>query len=60
MGPAMRRNKFHPGILDPQLLLKEGDLAVPAVDLALQANLTILTLGRPRSLRGRKLLARIG
>ena len=43
----MGRNAVHPGILDPQLLLKEGDLVVPAVDLGLQPNLTILTEGSP-------------
>ena len=42
----MRWNPLHTGVLDPQLLLKEGDLAVPAVDLRPQPNLTILALGR--------------
>jgi len=37
---------FHPGVLDPQFLLEEGDLVVPAVDLSLEPNLTILTVGR--------------
>ncbi len=43
----MEWDPFHPGILDPQLLLKEGDLAVAAVDPGTQADLTILTVGRP-------------
>jgi hypothetical protein len=46
MRVPMRRNPFHAGVLDPQLLLKEGDLAVSAVDLSLQPNLTILAVGR--------------
>ncbi len=38
---------FHPGILDPQFLLEEGNLVVPAVDLSPQPDLTILTVSRP-------------
>ncbi len=34
---------FHPGILDPQFRLEEGDLVFSAVDLSPQPDLTILT-----------------
>ena len=38
---------FHPGILDPEFILEEDDLVVPAVDLGLEPDLMILTVGRP-------------
>jgi hypothetical protein len=43
----MRRDPFHPGILDAEFLLEQGDLVVPAVDLSPQPDLTILTVSRP-------------
>jgi len=43
----MGRDLFHPGVLDPQFLLEEDDLVVPAVDLSPQPDLTILTVSRP-------------
>ena len=48
MRAAMRLDPLHPGVLDAEFLLEQGDLVIPAVDLGLQANLTILTVGRPR------------
>jgi len=47
MRAAMGRDLFHPGVLDPQFLLEEDDLVVPAVDLSPQPDLTILTVSRP-------------
>jgi len=47
MRATMGWDPFHPGILDPQLLLKEGNLVVPAIDLSLKPDLMILTVGRP-------------
>ncbi len=42
----MGQDPLHPGILDAEFLLEKCDLAVSAVDLSLQPNLTILTVGR--------------
>jgi len=39
MRAAMGQDPFHPGILDPKLLLKQGDLVITAVDLGLQPNM---------------------
>ena len=43
----MRRDALHPGVLDAEFLLEQGDLVVSAVDLSLQPNLTILAVSRP-------------
>jgi hypothetical protein len=47
MRAAMGQHAFHAGVLDAEFLLEESDLVVPAVDLSLKPNLTILTVGRP-------------
>ncbi len=43
----MRRDALHPSVLDAEFFLKKGDLAIPAVDLSAEPDLTILTVGRP-------------
>ncbi len=39
MRPSVGRNAVHPGVLDAEFLLEEGDLAVSAVDLGLKPNM---------------------
>ena len=46
VGTATWRNPLHPGVLDSELFLEKGDLAVPAVDPGLETNVTVLALGR--------------
>jgi hypothetical protein len=37
MGTSLGREPLHPGVLDPQFLLEEGQLVLEAVDLGLEA-----------------------
>ncbi len=46
MRATVGQDPLHPGVLDAEFLLEQCDLAVPAVDLRPQPNLTILALGR--------------
>ena len=42
----MGRDSLHPGVLDSEFLLKQGDLVAQAVNLGLEPSLTIPTQGR--------------